>query len=277
MSITTAQPDALLEFARRYPRLFVLTGAGVSTASGIPGYRDADGNWRSRQPITHQDFVASDMARRRYWARSLTGWPVMAGATPNAAHQALARLERAGHIGQLVTQNVDGLHARAGSANVIDLHGRLRDVVCMECGAMHARAAMQTLLKAANPGFAVAGAVSAPDGDADVEVDFSGFDVPPCPACGGVLKPDVVFFGDSVPQPRAKAAMDALVAADAVLVAGSSLMVRSGFRFCEAAHAAGKPIAAINLGRTRADGLLALKVEMDCCEALGALADQINR
>lgn len=273
--------DAIAELAahlRRHPRLFVLTGAGISTSSGIPGYRDAEGNWRSRKPITHQEFVGDAAYRRRYWARSMQGWPVIAAARPNAAHAALARLQQAGRISRLVTQNVDGLHARAGSTDVIDLHGRLRDVVCLDCGAVHERRVMQDTLAAANRGFLDRGATThaaAPDGDADVDVDTSEFVVPDCPACGGMLKPDVVFFGDSVPRARAREAMQALEQADALLVAGSSLMVRSGFRFCEHAHAAGKPIVAVNRGRTRADHLLAFKLEADCGEALSQLAASV--
>ena len=265
----------LAALLRRHPRLFVLTGAGISTSSGIPGYRDAEGNWRSRKPITHQEFVGDPAYRRRYWARSMQGWPVIATARPNAAHTALAWLERSGRVGQLVTQNVDGLHRLAGSENVIDLHGRLRDVVCIDCAAMHARQGVQAMLEAANPGFvsgATATPAAAPDGDADVDVDSSSFVVPACPACGGMLKPDVVFFGANVPKERAGAALAAALSADAMLVAGSSLMVRSGYRLCEAAHAAGKPVVVVNRGRTRADHLLALKVNAECGAVLSQLA-----
>ena len=258
-----------------HSRVFVLTGAGVSTSSGIPGYRDAEGNWRSRKPITHQEFIGDAAYRRRYWARSMQGWPVIAGAHPNPAHVALARLQQAGRISRLVTQNVDGLHARAGSAEVIDLHGRLRDVLCLDCTTVHERQVVQDMLEAANPGFTAPSApavAAAPDGDADVDVDTAQFVVPACPACGGMLKPDVVFFGANVPKERADAALAAALSADAMLVAGSSLMVRSGYRLCEAAHAAGKPVVAVNRGRTRADHLLALKVDADCGAALSQLA-----
>ena len=264
---------ALAAFVQAHPRLFVLTGAGVSTGSGIPGYRDVRGEWQRKQPITHQEFTANETARKRYWARSMIGFGVMADATPNAAHQALTRLEQAGRIEQLVTQNVDGLHQRAGSANVIELHGGIRQVVCLDCQALSARSTLQTRLEVANPAYQALRAATAPDGDADLDgVDFAAFDVPVCDACGGMLKPDVVFFGASVPRARADAAMEAMLRADAVLVVGSSLMVRSGYRFCEAAHAAGKPIAAINVGRTRADALLTLKIESDCAIALAAVA-----
>ena len=259
---------ALLADARR---LLVITGAGISTASGIPGYRDAQGNWQRKPPVTHQEFIGDAAVRRRYWARSMLGWPLMRQARPNPAHAALARLERHGRIGQVVTQNVDGLHHAAGSTQVIELHGRLRDVRCMACGECHERQAMQDMLARANPAFATQQATAAPDGDADLEADFDAFRVPGCPACGGMLKPDVVFYGDSVPRPRADAALEAARAADAVLVAGSTLMVRSGYRLCEAAHAAGTPIVAINIGRTRADALFSTKLEADCGAALEAL------
>ena len=260
------------DFLRRHPRLFVLSGAGVSTDSGIPGYRDDDGQWQRSPPVTAQQFLGSPLARQRYWARSMLGWPIVARARPNAAHRALAQLEAAGRVATLVTQNVDGLHQRAGSARVIELHGSIGHVVCLDCGAGHSRAAIQRQLEADNAPFRAAhdrGAAAAPDGDADVALpDVAAVNVPACAACGGTLKPDVVFFGENVPRARVAAAMDALDAADAMLVVGSSLMVWSGYRFCERAAAAGKPIAAINRGRTRADHLFALKVERSCAEAL---------
>jgi NAD-dependent SIR2 family protein deacetylase len=264
----------LHDFVARHRRLFVLSGAGVSTESGIPGYRDADGNWQRRPPITVQEFLRSTATRRRYWARGMIGWPRIAQARPNAAHRALARLERALGFAGLVTQNVDGLHQRAGSADVVELHGNLARVVCLDCGAVHARDAIQRLLEDANPGFADERAPIAPDGDADVDADLDSFAIPECPRCGGNLKPDVVFFGENVPRERVAAAMRALDEADAMLVVGSSLMVYSGFRFCERAAALSKPIAAINRGRTRADALFAVKVDAWCGEALSALAER---
>ena len=269
--------DALHEFVERHPRLFVLTGAGISTASGIPGYRDENGAWKRSPPITLQAFLGSESGRRRYWARSLLGWPAVGLAQPNAAHRALARLEAAGRVPMLVTQNVDGLHQRAGSRNVIELHGSIGHVHCLDCGARYTRASLQPQLEANHPELAVAVAEPAADGDA--HLDFDGnlpFAVPVCAACGGMLKPSVVFFGENVPRERVAAASAALDAADAVLVAGSSLMVYSGYRFCAWAHEAGKPVAAINLGRTRADPLLALKVEAPCEAALEALAARIR-
>lgn len=271
-----ADLDGLADFAHRHPRLFVLTGAGVSTGSGIPDYRDADGRWKRRPPVSHQDFVAGEATRKRYWARSMLGWPMMAQAHPNAAHHALARLEKTGRIEQVVTQNVDGLHQRAGSSRVLELHGSIHGVGCLDCGARQPRAAVQAVLEQANPDFLALDAALLPDGDADLEeARFSHFHVPACAHCGGVLKPDVVFFGDGVPRARLEQAFASLDAADAVLVAGSSLMVYSGYRFCLRAAAAGKPIAAINLGATRADALFALKLPGACAPALQALAQAL--
>jgi len=265
-------PAALRDFIESHPRLFVLTGAGCSTASGIPDYRDTAGDWKRAQPVTYQAFMGEESTRRRYWARSLVGWRHFGQARPNGTHHALAALEARGQVALLLTQNVDGLHQAAGSQAVIDLHGRLDQVRCMGCEARSPRADFQQALEAANPHWATLHATQAPDGDADLELDsFDDFLVPACPHCGGVLKPDVVFFGENVPRARVAQAQAALEQADAVLVVGSSLMVYSGFRFVQAAARAGVPVAALNRGRTRADELLSLKVEHDCAEALAFL------
>ena len=262
----------LREFIDRHERLFVLTGAGCSTGSGIPDYRDADGEWKRAQPVTFQDFVSSEHTRKRYWARGLVGWRRLCGAQPNAAHRSLAALEYRGRIEQIVTQNVDGLHQAAGSRNVIDLHGRADVVRCMNCARRSPRAGLQAEMIRRNPRFAELDALAAPDGDADLEdLDFAAFEVPACETCGGLLKPDVVFFGESVPRERVQLAFSALRCADAMLIVGSSLMVLSGFRFARAMAEAGKPIAAVNLGRTRADDLLSLKVTQHCADALAFL------
>ena len=263
------QMASLRDFIARHRRLFVLTGAGCSTESGIPDYRDANGDWKRSQPVNFQSFMGSEAVRQRYWARSLIGWQRFRRAAPNAAHGALARLEQRGRLLQLVTQNVDGLHQAAGSMNVIDLHGRLDRVRCMECGSLLLREELQAELLRRNPQWGSLHASPAPDGDADLEgLPFDEFAVPSCSRCDGVLKPDVVFFGESVPRPRVDAAMQQLERADAVLVVGSSLMVYSGYRFVHAAAQSGKPIAAVNLGRTRADDLLTLKVSEPCALAL---------
>jgi NAD-dependent SIR2 family protein deacetylase len=268
--------DALVEFVCDYRRLFVLTGAGISTGSGIPSYRDAEGNWQRSQPITHQQFVGSASMRRRYWARSMLGWRVIGGAVPNAAHHALARMQRAGRVHRLITQNVDGLHHAARSTDVIELHGSLHNVICLDCGGAESRAAIQMLLEAANPEIVSHSAEMAPDGDARLEDGYEQFVIPPCPGCGGTLMPDVVFFGGNIPRKRAAEALSALGGADAVLVAGSSLMVYSGYRLCEQAAAWGKPVVAINRGVTRADDLLHMKIDADCGETLMRLADAVT-
>lgn len=275
-------PDAdvrrLAGFVADHHRLFVLTGAGCSTESGIPDYRDADGNWKVREPMKYREFVASARARRRYWVRSLLGWEQIRGSRPNAAHHALARLERMGRLHQLVTQNVDGLHQRAGSRRVIDLHGRLDTVECLACRATFPRLRFQEELRELNPGWRDLGAAHAPDGDADPgPVDYDRFRVPPCERCGGALKPFVVFFGESVPRARVEAAFARLEECEAMLVVGSSLMVWSGYRFVRGAVERGLPIAAVNLGHTRADDKLSLKVEGRCAEVLTEVLGSLNR
>lgn len=266
------QTEALREFIERHPRLFVLTGAGCSTDSGIPDYRDAEGQWKRTPPVTLQAFLGDAAIRRRYWARNMLGWNRFGRAAPNAIHHALVQLERQGCLQVLLTQNVDRLHQRAGSRNVIDLHGRMDQVRCMSCDAISDREALQARLLAGNPDWAGRDSRPAPDGDADFEAsDFSTFEVAACERCGGLLKPDVVFFGENVPRERVDRAAAGLEQATAMLVIGSSLMVYSGFRFARMAAQSGKPIAAVNLGRTRADDLLALKVGVPCAEALSFL------
>jgi NAD-dependent SIR2 family protein deacetylase len=258
---------ALQDFVDRHKRLFVLTGAGCSTNSGIPDYRDNNGNWKRTRPVTHQAFMGDQATRQRYWARSLIGWRRFGRAVPNDAHHALAKLEANGRCELLLTQNVDRLHQRAGHRQVIDLHGRLDLVRCMGCGVKAQREAFQHELGSLNGDWLAIDASDAPDGDADLEAaDFSTFIVPPCRRCGGVMKPDVVFFGDNVARDIVATAQGHLEGSEAMLVVGSSLMVYSGYRFALMAARVGIPIAAINLGRTRADDFLTLKVE-DRCEA----------
>jgi NAD-dependent SIR2 family protein deacetylase len=262
----------LEDFIDRHDRLFVLTGAGCSTNSGIPDYRDSDGRWKRTPPVTIQAFLGTTGTRQRYWARSLIGWRRFGRATPNDAHRALAKLEAQRRCELLLTQNVDRLHQAAGSRHVIDLHGRLDVVRCLGCAATMPRNEFQDQLSQLNPAWIALDAADAPDGDADLDrEDFSSFVIPACGACGGVLKPDVVFFGENVPRDVVASAHAHLDRADAVLVVGSSLMVYSGFRFVQAAARRGLPIAAVNLGRTRADDLLALKVEDECEAALSFL------
>jgi NAD-dependent SIR2 family protein deacetylase len=261
--------QTIREFIEQHERIFVLTGAGCSTDSGIPDYRDAGGAWKRVPPVTLQAFLADESTRRRYWARSMLGWRRFGHARPNTVHRALACLESRGKIQILLTQNVDRLHQAAGSLEVIDLHGRMDIVRCMTCENRSDREALQDALIRANPQWTDRQARPAPDGDADLEFsDFSGFEIPACAQCGGLLKPDVVFFGENVPRDRVDRAVEHLARSDAMLVVGSSLMVYSGFRFTRMAAQLGKPIAAVNLGRTRADNLLSLKISAPAAEAL---------
>lgn len=267
----------LTDFISDHERIFVLTGAGISTASGIPDYRDDSGNWKHQKPIEYREFVEQYGARQRYWARSFIGWQQFSRAAPNRAHQALARLEQLDRLVTTVTQNVDGLHQRAGSRQVTELHGSLATVVCLDCEAAIERIEMQQRLLDCNSSLTDLTANSAPDGDAMLDdFDHSAIDIPACESCGGVLKPEVVFFGETVPRDRVQQCFDALALADAMLVVGSSLMLYSGFRFIREAQRAGIPIAAINRGKTRADEWLHLKIEQDCGVALKTALDQID-
>jgi NAD-dependent SIR2 family protein deacetylase len=239
----------------------VLTGAGVSTDSGIPAYRDEEGKWMQSAPMQFRDFVGTELARRRYWARSMVGWERMAKAQPNAAHRGFAELERRGWLRLLITQNVDGLHSAAGSELVVDLHGRLDRVICLSCKALSSRAELQARLVAENAEFLGEKFVVRADGDVELSIDYERFQLAACTACGGILKPDVVFFGENVPAPRVEQSMNALSGAKALVIAGSSLMVFSGFRFARAAARLGVPIVVLNRGKTRADDLAALRLD----------------
>ena len=251
----------------------VLTGAGVSTDSGIPAYRDEEGRWKQPAPMQFRDFTGSELARQRYWARSMVGWARMAHAQPNEAHRALSELERRGRLRLLITQNVDALHSAAGSENVVDLHGRLDRVICLACKGLSPRSELQERLVADNPEFLEQSFVARADGDAELSVDYERFRLSACAACDGVLKPDVVFFGENVPAPRVERAMASLVGARALLIAGSSLMVFSGFRFARAAARLGVPIVVVNLGKTRADELASLRLAGNVGQLLqGALS-----
>lgn len=274
-----AMPDALQTLCaqvRQHP-LLVLTGAGISTPSGIPDYRDVNGVRRGNAPIMHQDFMNSAATRKRYWARAMVGWQGVSRAQPNAAHQALAQLQAAGYVAGLITQNVDNLHQAAGSREVIELHGNLHWVVCLDCGQRLPRAQVQAQLDQLNPSLLNVNAVLAPDGDAQLAAAFlEGFKMPHCPSCGSdLLKPDVVFFGGGVPQHVADAAWRAAEQAQAMLVVGTSLMAYSSFRLCQEMSRHGKPLLAINLGRTRADGLLHLKVSASCESVLPQLVSHL--
>lgn len=254
----------------------VLSGAGISTDSGIPDYRGPGSENRRSQPISFQEFTRQPPARQRYWARSFVGWPVMAGRVPNAGHRAVAELERAGYTAGLVTQNVDGLHQRAGNRSVIELHGSLGLVRCLACGEYEAREALQRRLATLNRDLADARFEVLPDGDADIPDEVVAvFEPADCLACGGTLKPDVVFFGENVPVARVARCFELLEAATSLLVVGSSLTVRSGYRFVVAAAGAGKPIAIINHGPTRGDAQANVLVEGRLGEVLPALVEGV--
>ncbi|AKF05942.1 NAD-dependent protein deacetylase of SIR2 family [Sandaracinus amylolyticus] len=258
-------------------RVVALTGAGCSTESGIPDYRGEGTRKRARNPMQYRAFLHDARARARYWARSLHGWPRIAGARPNDAHRALASMEREGALVGLITQNVDRLHHAAGSARVIELHGALAEVRCLACGTTAPRADVQARLLDANPGFVERPVELNPDGDAELEDDaLDGFRVVACEACGGVLKPDVVFFGDSVPRPRVDAAHAMVRDADAMLVVGSSLAVYSGLRFVRAAAERAIPIAILNVGETRGDALATLRVDARAGAMLPLLAQRLS-
>jgi len=281
MPETTAPPIADLSplvSLMRGRRTVVLAGAGCSTESGIPDYRGPQGRLHARKPVQYGDFVRSAATRQRYWARSAVGWGRMHHAEPNPTHHALADLERAGHVSGLITQNVDGLHHRAGSQEVVELHGSLAAVVCLDCRGTLSRSTMQQRLEDENPGWLdrVGGAASAPDGDAELGEDgYADFSVPACERCSGILKPDVVFFGENVPKTRVVACWDMVDRADMLLVAGSSLTVYSGRRFVYGAVERDLPIAVLNLGSTRADDVATAKVEARLGEALPRLVEAL--
>ncbi|MEV5651278.1 NAD-dependent protein deacetylase [Nocardia sp. NPDC052254] len=257
-------------------RIVVLTGAGVSTDSGIPDYRGPDSP--PRTPMTYQQFVGDPVFRQRYWARNHVGWRRMDAARPNPGHRMLARLERGGVVSGLITQNVDLLHTKAGHRAVIDLHGSYAQVRCLSCQGLISRMTLAERLEDANPGFAelvtATGIEVAPDADA-VVADTAGFRMVDCDGCGGMLKPDIVYFGENVPKDRVGEAFSMIDAADAVLVAGSSLTVMSGLRFVRRAAKSGKPIVIVNRGRTRGDELATVRVDAGCSPTLAALADAL--
>jgi len=251
----------------------VLSGAGLSTESGIPDYRGPTGSLRRHAPMTYQAFMGDPAARHRYWARSYLGWRQIAGARPNAGHLAVSALQRDGLIAGIITQNVDGLHQAAGATEVIELHGGLDRVVCMSCGLTESRRDIDARLRAANPDFDASVAAINPDGDADlVDDELAGFRMVPCAWCGSdLVKPDVVFFGENVPRPRVDRCFELVERARSLLVLGSSLTVMSGLRFVRRAAAIGTPVAIVNQGQTRGDDLATLLVDAPLGQVLPAL------
>ena len=268
---TLEAPTLLGAFLANKSRLVVLTGAGLSADSGIPTYRDETGTWQRSEPIYHQAFVSEHRTRQRYWLRSYFGWPLLSKAVPSAGHVAIAALERRGLTGLTVTQNVDGLHQRAGSENVIDLHGRISGVLCLDCGDIVSRDDIQSRLAGNLERLAVDGSDAptiAPDGDADIsEHLIDAVIVPECQRCGGMLKPNVVFFGDNVDRHIVESIYSALDKSDGLLIVGSSLKVFSGYRFCRYAHENRIPIASINPGVSRGDPIIDTKIPATANEA----------
>ncbi|MCX5425754.1 NAD-dependent protein deacetylase [Streptomyces sp. NBC_00078] len=263
--------------ALRAGGVLVLSGAGISTESGIPDYRGEGGSLSRHTPMTYQDFTAGAQARRRYWARSHLGWRTFGRARPNAGHRAVAAFGRHGLLAGVITQNVDGLHQVAGSEDVVELHGSLDRVVCLSCGAVSPRRELARRLEAANPGFEPAAAAINPDGDADLTDNQVGdFRVLPCTLCGGILKPDVVFFGETVPPRRVDHCRTLVREAASLLVLGSSLTVMSGLRFVRQAAEAEKPVLIVNRDPTRGDRHALTRILLPLGTALTTLADQLG-
>lgn len=268
--------EALLRLMQRHPRWVVLSGAGISAESGIPTYRDREGDWRAPEPVREQAFRSEYHTRQRYWARSYHGWPRVRDAVPGPAHHALAALEAQGRVALTISQNVDGLHQRAGSTRVVDLHGRVDSVRCLDCGDVTPRDAMQVRLAPQMSTAPLLDPTPRPDGDADIGAEhYENLDVPPCTACGGTVTPDVVFFGGSVPRERVRACLEAVENADGLLVVGSSLAVYSGFRFCRHAAKLDKPIVLVNPGWTRADDIATLKLPAEAGPLLTAVTREL--
>ena len=248
--------DSLMAILGSHRPWVALTGAGISSASGIPTYRDHKGTWLGSQPIQHDEFISDSSKRQRYWSRSALGWPRVSKAQPNESHIALVKLEQAGLLTGVITQNVDRLHQRAGSQRVIDLHGRLDRVKCLDCSHLTSRDAIQDWIKTHNELPDTSSLTLRPDGDADLPAHYvSDFHVPPCAECGGVVMPEVVFFGGTVPSPVVDRCYQMIDAAEGMLVIGSSLSVYSGLRFCRYAVDQGKPLIILNQGQTRADDI----------------------
>jgi NAD-dependent SIR2 family protein deacetylase len=270
--------DALVRFLAGRRSVVVLSGAGLSTESGIPDYRGVTGRRRRSVPMTFQEFTADEASRRRYWARSHLGWQAIAQARPNAGHRAVTRLVRSGLISGVITQSVDGLHTAAGTPETIDLHGRLDRVVCLDCGDRSARTRLDERLAQVNPGFRAVAADTNADGDAELPAARAAeFRTAPCEACRiGTLKPDVVFFGENVPIERVQRCYDLVDASSALLALGSSLTVMSGLRFVRRAARQGTPVAIVNQGPTRGDALAALRLDLPLRPTLTALADNLG-
>ena len=266
--------DSLLAILGSHRPWVALTGAGISSASGIPTYRDHKGIWLGSHPIQHDEFTSDPLKRQRYWGRSALGWPRVSGAQPNESHTALVKLEQAGLLTGVITQNVDRLHQRAGSQHVIDLHGRLDQVKCLDCGHVTTREVIQNWIETHNELPNTSALTLRPDGDADLPGHYvANFKVPQCEECGGVVMPEVVFFGGRVPGPVVDECYQVVDAAEGMLVIGSSLSVYSGLRFCRYAVDQGKPLIILNQGQTRADDLCTHKFSSEPFTLMAECAD----
>jgi len=273
----TTDLDEVVETVAR-GHVVVLSGAGLSTESGIPDYRGAEGSLRRHTPMTYEEFVGSPEGRQRYWARSHLGWRTIARAAPNAGHRAVSALRASGHLSGVITQNVDGLHQAAGALDAVELHGSLDRVICLDCGGTSPREELDRRLRAANPAFEGTATRINPDGDVELAADVvRTFHLVPCEACGtGVLKPDVVFFGENVPRARVEECYRLVDAADAVLVLGSSLTVMSGLRFVRHAAKVGKRVLIVNRGETRGDSCATVRVDLPLGQALTDLVGRLG-
>ncbi|CAK9811813.1 NAD-dependent protein deacylase Sirt4 [Anthophora plagiata] len=279
--VTDSDLFKLKDFINSHDNICILTGAGISTESGIPDYRsEGVGLYArsNRKPILYKDFCGSDTIRRRYWARNYVGWPRFSSIKPNSTHQVLKKLEDANKVRCIITQNVDNLHTKAGSRRVIELHGTAFKVMCLNCDQMICRYYLQDILNKMNPGMVAASQIIRPDGDVDLlQEQVEGFKVPPCENCGGILKPDIIFFGDNVPKRIVESVKYNVEHSDSLLVLGSSLTTFSSYRIVVQANHAGKPIAILNIGKTRADELANVKVEGRCGDVLSRIYAMLDQ
>lgn len=268
--------DQLITSLEGKRKIWILSGAGISAASGIPTYRDHHGNWQAGNPIQHNEFINKESSRKRYWARSMVGWKITDRALPNAAHKAVTRLQQHSLVSKIVTQNVDRLHSNSGAQDVIDLHGRIDQIICLDCLQKTRRAEYQPRLIEYNPDLDNYASRILPDGDAHIDnFDSERVNIPPCENCGGILMPDVIFFGGIVPKERVQKAFDSLSSADCLLVVGSSLKVFSGFRFPRWAHQNKLPLYAINQGQMRGKEMFDLIVPESCEQVLPEIVDKL--
>ncbi|CAG5117934.1 unnamed protein product [Candidula unifasciata] len=278
--VSTHELQKLQDFINSHNKLFVLTGAGISTESGIPDYRsEGVGLYATstNRPVIYADFLKNPSVRQRYWARNFVGWPKFSATQPNRSHYILSDWERKGRIHWLVTQNVDALHYKAGSQNVTELHGSGHRVHCLSCSFQVSRNEVQAMIHELNPGWSVEAVSIGPDGDVDIRADLiKDFQVPKCPSCGGDVKPEITFFGDNVPKSMVHLVLGKMFESDAVLVVGSSLEVYSGYRFISRASSHGMKIAIVNIGPTRGHKHADVKISGRCGDVLQRIHIDVN-